>query len=350
MSATVAQIQFTELVSEYDDLMCIETVPSDLVELRLTPDREQRVLELTARYIRELDSIQQSHDSAAAEFAGRVRAQDATDTTCLDTEFLEPICQRFLAGAGMTLRGEIPRSIPRSKKRQSRRLIINWTHEPPLATWDEIGVEFPLRDSLLFCAEHSAGADTDLSARLADQLISDLRKGRTIIRRLSLESSDDQQSVYHWDTALAPSSEGAGAAPVETADPAEEESPIVSYLEDCAQSFDCGTHELSLEQSSICENVDEQVAGIIALNGGPCDIIQKRVEQFASRAMQCGASNEKLLTAMSSAAYSGIAAAMRIGDEPVIDQRVKVFRSVNQLKTQMLPDTFSASSSESATC
>lgn len=336
MSTMVAQSQFTELVSEYDELMCIEPVPSEQVPLRLTPDREQRILDLTSRYIRELESIQQSHDSAAAAFAERLRNRDDIP----DCEFLEPICQRFLAGAGLTLRGEIPRSVSRSEKRKARRLIIRWADDDPVAIWDGIDVKFPLRDSLVFCAEHSAGADAELCEHLADQLMSDLRDGINIIRRLSLESHDDTQSIFRWETALA-SSDGAGAAPVETeSETAEDESPIVSYLEDCARSFDCGTHELQEVVNDSCQNIHEQVACIVAQNGGQCDVsIQQRVEQFVQRAMQSCNSNEKLFAAMSSAAYSGIAAAILNQNEPVMHQRVGVFQSVNHLKAQVFNDS-----------
>lgn len=161
---------------------------------------EDRVLALTAGYIRGLQTIQQQHAEISNTFASRVRIQLCPDL--IDHQTLEHVCNRFLAGVGMTLRREIPSDMQRSKRKKIRKLTVQWTSREPEASWEGSGNTFPLQELLLFCAAHTGGADESVAQVIANQLLDNLRSGSAAIPRLNLVSHDHRQSLLEWTNAV----------------------------------------------------------------------------------------------------------------------------------------------------
>lgn len=308
---------FKELVAEWYSLMGISGDPQqgDLEFIR-----EDHVLEMTATYISKLESIQQKHDVHSSAFADRVRAR-GKDAGHLD--FLDVMCQRFLTGAGMTLRNEIPKSIPRSERIKARTLEINWDDEPVMATWKEVDVSFPLRPVLSFCAEHSAGADEPVRRILVEQLISDFQDGVANVGRLALQSHDDSKSVFHWEPALVSVEKTiAPQAPAAVSTP--DESAFEIILEDWSREFrhvaesNCLLHLDNVRMMFDFDDLEELKDH---------DPVRQRVHQVVM-AFEEPSRRRQVLEAMSSSTYLGLLAARATKDVNLFYQRGRVLKSI----------------------
>ena len=325
--------QFNELVAEWHKLMCIEENSAALETHGISQIREDRVLDLTARYIDKLTGIQQQHDDLSSGFASRVRPHLCRDV--IDDHTLELTCNRFLAGVGMTFRREIPAAIPRSRRTKIRRLVIRWKSGCAEAFWEGVDVSFPLRELLLFCAEHSGGADDVPGQEIADQLMFELHDGSATIPRLTWVSHDDRQSVLHWETAVVSLNAAAAVVPESTSGIAEAQQALATCIEDSGRDFEFGIHECLSESNDPPEDLNVEVAFVIADAEEPDDDNQTResVRHFVMRTVEhCGANEELLIRAFSSSAYRGVAEAIVAKrSDAIINQRAVVLKSLRRL-------------------
>lgn len=180
-----------------------------LQRLGITQIREERVLEFTRRQIAAIDQSQRTHLEVAGQFAARVLQRlHEGGVIESDSDFLMWSCNRFLAGVGSTLRREIPHTVSRSERRNIRRLVIDWQQNVPYASWLGVDVIFPLRQLLMFCAEHSAGAEGADANAMADQLLHELRGGIAVIPRLTIDYRDASRVILNWESRTAPLSVG----------------------------------------------------------------------------------------------------------------------------------------------
>jgi len=332
--------RFEELVAEWHDLMGIESEAYVGAGRDLTFVREDHVLDLTARYIRKLEELQQDHDARSSAFADRVLARlTAPD---VDPGFLKQVCQRFIAGVGTTLRREIPDTVPRSQKVKARTLIIDWSGNPT-AQWHELKLSFPLREVLLFCAEHSAGADDTLGELLADQLLDDLRDNVPNVGRLSFVSLAENRSTYHWGSAVVRVDHPAQATAqteLVAEEPNVQESPIESYLYDCERQFarDIYVHSSGPNEHLKKSNVEVTILIDDMDEPDDDDPVKSRVSGFADNASSAVAGEiVRLLNAMSASTYMGLIDAYNRRDTNLLTRRGLVFKTIKLLrKREML--------------
>lgn len=322
--------EFVEVVAEWRKLMCVENTHAT-ENRRIELIREDHVLNLTDRFINRLRAVQQNHDNTSSQFALRVKSRINNESDELSS--LELVCNRFLAGIGMTFRREIPGTLSRSQRSKLRRLVVNWTSDSPNAYWEGTTYCFSLRKLLLLCSKHSAGADESLGHALVDQLLVDLRIGNVAIPRLTLESNVKDQTVLFWEKASISLDEGETTLPLRSSIE-DENTSFIAYIEDCMRDFHYMIHHARKSDSS-CVNTGLEVEVAYAVDEAEDpdddDATQQRVFRFLDRAMLISrAKKEVIYRALASAAYSGIAEAIVSGRGHVIGQRINVLKLIRR--------------------
>jgi hypothetical protein len=325
--------QFIDDVSAWHQLMCMKTCDA-FQGNELRQIREDRVLALTARYIRGLQTIQQQHDEISCTLASRVRTQLCGDL--IDDQTLEHVCNRFLAGVGMTLRREIPSDIQRSKRAKIRKLTLDWTSRESEASWEGSGNTFPLRELLLFCAAHSGGADETVAQVIANQLLDDLRRGSAAIPRLNLVSHDHRQSLLEWTTAVVALEGGTAPVTVEGSDVLEPTDALTIVIEDTGRQFEHEIHQSSLRGETPANSLTVEATLAIdeADEPDPDSADARTLTELVRRAVEQNGENEdKMIELIARSSILGVSAAI-LGKEPqaIIKQRIAVVKHAARLR------------------
>jgi hypothetical protein len=321
--------QFLEDVFHLHRLLCIEENSTDLQKSGISQIREDRVLELTARYIRQLEGVQQRHDQISTTFVSRVRPQLCRDV--IDDQSLDFTCNRFLAGIGATLRREIPSSMRGSERSRIRRLAINWTNGGAEALWEGSGSSFQLRALLLFCARHSGGADNPTRQVIADQLLQDLHDGIATIPRFTLVAHDHRQSILEWGTAVVSINDATAHTPqhdvvVETAQKA-----LLSCVEDIGAQFEHDIHESLLENNNDWESLTLEATFQIDDADEPEEGgAEEELERVVTRAVtERGENEDRLIQAMGISAFKSVMAGIATkSPQEVVNHRIAAVKKV----------------------
>lgn len=328
------------LVSKCEDLLGVEKVSP---QCKLEFIRDDRVMELTSTYIQKLQKTQQQHDAESAAFAERIRHRANGSVTF--PEHLDAMCQRFLAGIGMTFLNEIPLSVPRSERARVETLEIDWIAEPAIATWKEVHVQFPLRPVLTFCAEHSAGANREIRQVLVDQLISDIQSGIETVGGLALQFHDKSKSVFRLVPAVVTLEEDTATKEIEqsTGSYPSGNTGIVTVLEDWARMF----HSVAASNLRLSENIQTLFEFDEMEEPKANDPVGKQLREIVGF-FKNSEQQAQVINALSSAAYLGLLAAKATHDIARFRQRGRVLKAMKRVTAHESTSESSNSSSQAS--
>jgi hypothetical protein len=320
--------QFEDLIREWDDMMSMEFDAASLDEHGISFVQEQRILDLTAQYICKLEGIQKDSDTRGADFADRL-----LQTAQVEDRYraqVREICQRFLSSVGMIFRDEIPRDLPRTRRLGARQFIINWRNGIFVGKWPELGIEFPLRDSLVYCAEHIAGAEEKLGDTIVSLFLSELTKGTVQIPRMALVAKEASSLVFQWKDASVSLGD---PIPTPSADFLQlHSSPILAYFRERLEES-----QRRLEQALMSKPEPEnpnvlalRVIDEIELAGS--DPIHEKVSAWLSNVGKySGVSQADLVQKFEEVAYAEASEAIVLDMPKAIEKRVKVIKSLNSI-------------------
>jgi hypothetical protein len=321
--------QFEDLIREWDEMMCLESDAASLEEHGISFAQEQRILDLTAQYICKLEGIQKESDNRGADFADRLFKNVQVDDR--HRAQVREICQRFLSSVGMVFRDEIPRDLPRSKRLSARRFVVDWSTGDFLGRWPELGVEFSIRDSLVYCVEHIAGAEEKVGDAIVSQYLADLLEGNVRIPRLALKAKVASSLIFQWEDATVPLGDPTPAT--STSNSQFISSPIFAYfrelLEESQQRLE---HELMSKSDP--ENPNVVTSRIIdEMELTDSDPIHDQVSNWlVNVGKYSGISQEHLVQKFAEVAYVQASEAI-VRDLPrATEKRVKVVKSLNSLR------------------
>jgi len=331
MSQTSETINFVDLINEWHELMCVEEGPASLEDYGISVLSEERVIELTAQYIGKLKGMRDKADSQSEEFslnvARRLADDQRTPSSILDA------CDRFLTNVGTLFRGIIPKTFPRSVRRKSRNLVIDWSEASGQGNWLELDFSFSIEESLLFCAESLAGADSILADGMAKQLISDLKDGDVSLPRLTQVAKDKSTTTYYWESSvvsMVPSEVNASSESMPELN-FRKISPVLCEFEDMIHASQI---EINGQLASEDEYKDplSRAAAVMQRLVLPDDGTSQRVNEFARKlSVYAGEEPNTLGQAMSDCAYWGTVAAIVHRDKKKLEKRLRVMKSCNAL-------------------
>ena len=321
--------QFEELIREWDEMMCIESDVASLEVHGISFVQEQRILDLTAQYIHTLERIQKESDRRGTDFADRLfqslpAAEDRRDQ-------VREICQRFLSSVGMIFRDEIPRDLPRSTRLSARRFVVDWSTRVVVGRWPELGIEFPLRDSLVYCVEHIAGTDEKLGEAIVLQYLSELRKGIVQIPRLTLVAKEASSLVFQWEDASVSLAEPSPATSTSVPQPII--SPMLVYFRERIEE---SQRRLEQELMSTPEPENPNVVALRVMDAiklADSDPIHQQVANWLSSVGNySGISQDQLVQNFEEVAYAEASEAIVREMPRAIEKRVKVVKSLNAIR------------------
>jgi hypothetical protein len=334
--------QFEDLIREWDEMMCMESDAASLEEHEISFAQEQRILDLTAEYIHKLGGIQKESDHRGSQFADRLlRTVNVGER---DRDQVREICQRFLSSVGMIFRDEISRDLPRAKRLAARQFVIDWSTGDFLGRWPDLSVEFSIRDSLVYCVEHIAGAEEKIGEAMVSLYLAELWDGNVRIPRLTLKAKVASSLIFQWedgsisiDTKVTEESKSV----IEETELQRDEcftlvelsSPILAYFRDRLEGSQRRLSVALLNKSTrgnphvkTLEEVDR-----IELNDN--DPSFERVRRFVNTARnRYGIEVKLLLDTLAETSYYETAEAIAVANTTAIVNRSKVVKSVNRLK------------------
>jgi len=314
---------FVDLASRWLNLMSIKTTPQPCPQIH-----ESHVLDLTSKYIKKLGTIQDGFKLQAAAFRAKLREDFSS------MEHIDEVCLRFLAGVGITLRREIPPNVPRSIRVRARRLVINWKSDVITASWNGVGDEFPLRESLLFCAKHSGGACETIESELVDQLLHDLQNGSASVPGLKLITHDIHQSILEWESAvLNLPSEPMPTSAILPWCSDELERALSACIEDTRHGFYNEIEKCITEKHQEYDEIKLnafRIAYRVPSNDDVGTDFKKAVEEFAIQISKYDKGNHQWTRNIAMSALSGVEAAIAQDTPLIASRRAAVFRRFEQ--------------------
>jgi len=321
--------QFEDLIREWDEMMCVESDVASLEDHGISFAHEQRILDLTALYICKLEGIQKESDNRGADFADRLFQNMHIDDR--HREQVREICQRFLSSVGMIFRDEIPRDLPRAKRLAARGFVIDWKTGDFVGHWPELDVKFSIRDSLVYCVEHIAGAVEKLGDAIVSQYLAELREGNVRIPRLTLKAKVASSLIFQWEDASI--SLGDPTLAISTSHSQFIKSPIFEYFSELLeQSQQRLEHELMSKADP--ENPNVVTSWIIdEMELTDSDPIHDQISNWlVNVGKYSDISQEHLLQKFAEVAYIQASEAIVRELPKATEKRVKVVKSLNSLR------------------
>jgi hypothetical protein len=321
--------QFEDLIREWDEMMCMESDAASLEEHEISFAQEQRILDLTAEYIHKLGGIQKESDHRGSQFADRLLRTVHVGER--DRDQVREICQRFLSSVGMIFRDEISRDLPRAKRLAARQFVIDWSTGDFLGRWPDLSVEFSIRDSLVYCVEHIAGAVEKLGDAIVSQYLAELREGNVRIPRLTLKAKVAYSLIFQWEDASI--SLGDPTLATSTSHSQFIKSPIFEYFSELLeQSQQRLEHELMSKADP--ENPNVVTSWIIdEMELTDSDPIHDQISNWLVNVGKYSEiSQEHLVRKLAEVAYIQASEAIAREQPKAIEKRVKVVKSLNSLR------------------
>jgi hypothetical protein len=337
MSEENRTIKFDALINEWQELMCLEEDSASLEDHGIAFIQEDHVLKLTAQYVYKLKTMQDALNSQAAVLVRRVLTSGALGEN--KYSLLTQLSERFLSSVGGSLRDEIPVDIPRSERRKARQFVIDWSNGSGMASWPELGVSFPLINSLLFCAEHYAGADEQTAQALTHQFIMLLRNGVVSIPRLAVVSREADKTSFSWEKAAVEIDEANG--------PTKEEpiaewsgasySAVYAYFQDQVLESQSRIHELLAKEATY---VDPNVRTLSVIDrmeiDASSDVTEKAKAFLGHVVAYSGMTRQEALPLIASSAYAKASEAIMAGNDRLSTRRGRVAKVYSQMDTEDL--------------
>jgi len=323
--------QFEELIREWDVMMCMEFDAASLEVHGISFVHEQRILDLTAQYIRKLEGIQKDSNTRGSDFADRLFL--SMQVAEHRRNQVREICQRFLSSVGMVFRDEIPRELPRSKRLGARRFVVDWSTGTIVGQWPELGIEFPVRDSLVYCVEHIAGAEEKLGEDIVSQYLAELQEGIVQIPRLTLREKVASSLVFQWEHASVSLENPAPATSTSVSQLVS--SPILVYFRERLEES-----QRRMEQALMSKPEPEN-PNVVALRVideielADSDPIHEQVSNWLSNVGKySGISQDHLVQKFEEVAYAEASEAIVREMPQATEKRVKVVKSLNSLRRE----------------
>lgn len=320
---------FEDLIREWDEMMSIASGAISLEDHGISLVKEQRVLNLMARYIGKLEDMQRESDRRGSNFADRLINSLRIGEQHRDR--IQEICQRFLSSVGMIFRDEIPRDLPRSKRLAARRFVVDWSSGNVVGQWPELGIAFSIRDSLAYCVEHVAGAVESFEQPIIEQYLADLQEGNLRIPRLTLIAKERFSLVFRWEDAsvsleTSTQRDFNGVSDFAT-------SPILVYFSERLEESQRRLEE-ELMAKAEPENPNVVASRVIdEIELADSDPIHERISKWLLNVGNySGVSHDHLVKRFEEVAYAEASEAIVREMTAVTQKRVKVVKSLNLLR------------------